>query len=183
MVANFIAHSNSMKKTLLFCILFLCLSLIAIAQPRPGGWPTSQNNVLYEGKYTETGRVYINNTASNQFVISTSFYVKIYSDKLVVTSVPYGQAYASDIEYKYTGNNNGYKIYSLPNGMVFYQVDGNFDIMKVIVAASMMYGANVKDYYYYETVKGEHYQEYNKKHNMDLQSLHDQLYGSNPIGF
>ena len=172
-----------MKKTLLLFFFFICFSFMAIAQPRPGGWTSSQNKVLYEGKYTETGRCYINNTESNQFIVSTSFYVKIYSDRLVVTAIPFGQAVATDTEYRYTGSKDGCRIYSLPNGLYYYQVDENYDIMKVMVAASMMYGANAKDYYYYETVKGEHYQEYNKKHRMDQQSLYDQLYGPNPIGF
>ena len=109
--------------------------------------------------------------------------VKIYTDKLVVTAVPFGQAVATDTEYNYNGSKDGFRIYSLPNGLLYYQVDENYDIMKVMVAYSMMYGANDKDYYYYETVKGEHYQEYNKKHHTGLQSMHDQLYGPNPLGF
>ena len=172
-----------MKRALLLSFYIIFFSIITIAQPRPGGWATKQNKVLYEGKYTETGRFYINNKESNQYINSTSFYVKIYSDKLVVTAVPFGQAIARDTEYKYAGNKNGYRIYSLPNGLYYYQVDDNYDIMKVMVTSSMLYGANVKDYYYYETVKGEHYQEYNKQHHLDQQSLHDQLYGPNPIGF
>lgn len=166
---------------LVFVSLFFCY--FGFSQPRPGEWEKSQDRVLHEGKYTETGRYYINNTESQQYIVSTSFYVKIYSDKLVVTAIPFGQATATDTEYKYTENRDGCRIYSLPNGLYFYQVDKNYDIMKVIVSSSMMYGANVKDYYYYETVKGEHYQEYNKKHHTDLQSMYDQLYGPNPIGF
>lgn len=171
------------KRYTLFFIFFSIISFLAVAQPRPGGWQTNQSNVLYEGKYTETGRFYINNSVSNQYIVSTSFYVKIYSDKLVVTSVPYGQAYARDTEYRYTGVKNGDRIYSLPNGMIFYQVDEDYDIMKVIVSASLIYGANVKDYYSYETVKGEHHQEYNKRHHTDVQSMYNQLYGPNPMGF
>ncbi len=171
-----------MNKTLLLSIIFICLCTVAVAQPRPGGWNArQQSKVLYEGKYTETGRVFINNTESNQYIVSTSFYVKIYSDKLIVTGIPFGQGYATDTEYTYTGTEDGCRIYS--RGVLSYQVDENYDIMKVMTSPSMMYGANVKDYYYYETVKGEHYQEYNKKHRMDTQSLYEQLYGPNPIGF
>ena len=172
-----------MRNIICLTSLLFCSFLVTYAQPRPGGWASGQSKVLHEGKYTETGRYYINDTESNQFIVSTSFYVKIYSDKMVVTAVPYGQATAVDTEYKFTGSSDGVRIYSLPNGLYFYQVDENYDIMKVMVAPSMMYGANVKDYYYYETVKGEHYQEYNKKHHTDLQSMYDQLYGPNPIGF
>ena len=172
-----------MQKTLLFFFFFICFSIVSFAQPRPGGWTSKQDKVLYEGKYTETGHYYINNAASNQYIVSTSYYVKIYSDKMVVTAVPYGQMTTKDTEYKYTGEKDGYRIYSLPNGIYFYQVDEDYDIMKVMVSSSMMYGPNVKDYYYFETVKGEHYQEYNRKHHTDLQSMYNQLYGPNPIGF
>ena len=173
-----------MKRKIFLTIIFICSFLVTFAQPRPGGWAATQKSkVLYEGKYTETGRYYFNNTESQQYIVSTSFYVKIYSDKLVVTAIPFGQAVATDTEYKYTGSRDGCRIYSLPNGLYFYQVDKDYDIMKVMVVSSMMYGPNVKDYYYYETVKGEHYQEYNKKHHTDAQSMYNQLYGPNPIGF
>lgn len=172
-----------MRRPLILSFFLLCLCHVIAAQPRPGQWAAKQNNVLYEGKYTETGRFFINKTESNQFIVSTSFFVKIYTDKLVVTAVPFGQAVATDTEYNYNGSKDGFRIYSLPNGLLYYQVDENYDIMKVMVAYSMMYGANDKDYYYYETVKGEHYQEYNKKHHTGLQSMHDQLYGPNPLGF
>lgn len=172
-----------MRTKLLLSFILINSCLAAVAQPRPGNWASSQSSVLYEGVFTETGRYYINNAVSNQYIVSTSFFVKIYSDKLVVTAVPFGQAVATDTEYKYTGSKDGCRIYSLPSGLYYYQVDENYDIMKVMVASSMMYAASVKDYYYYETVKGEHYQEYNKKHHTDLQSMYNQLYGPNPIGF
>lgn len=174
-----------MSKPLTIFLVFVSLFFyyFGFSQPRLGVWKKSQNKVLYEGKYTETGRYYINNTESQQYIVSTSFYVKIYSDKLFITAIPFGQAVATDTEYKYTGDKGAYRIYSLPNGIYSYQVDENYDIMKVMVSASMLYGANVKDYYYYETVKGEHYQEYNKRHHTDVQSMYNQLYGPNSIAF
>lgn len=166
-----------MKKAILLSILFVCLCTAVWAQPRPGGWPTQQNAFLYEGIYTETGRFYINNALSNQYVVSTSFYVKIFSDTMVVTAFSSEQGCAIDTEYKYTGDKDGNRIYSLPNGMQYFLVDKNYDIMRVMEFFSMLYGANVKDHYYYETVKGEHADEYNKKHHTDIDSMREQLYG------
>lgn len=172
-----------MNRKLLLLSLFLCVSAVAFAQPRPGGWATKQNTVLYEGKYTETGSFYVNETQSQQFINSSSFYAKIYADKMIVTAVPFGEAIARDTEFQYKGDSDGCRIYSLPNGSLFYQVDKNYDLMKVMVSPSMMYGGNVKDYYYYEIVKGEHYMEYNKKHGLDPETLYNKLYGPNPVGF
>ena len=166
-----------MRKFLL--LVFLCgISVMSFAQPRPGGWATKQSAVLYEGKYTETGSFYVNETQSQQFINSSSFYAKIYADKMVVTAIPFGEAIARDTEFKYKGESDGCRIYSLPNGSLFYQVDKNYDLMKVMVSPSMMYGGNVKDYYYYEIVKGEHYMEYNKKHGLDPETLYNMSFAS-----
>lgn len=171
-----------MRKFLLLAILS-GISVLTFAQPRPGGWATRQSTVLYEGIYTETGCFYINQVQSQQFINSSSFYAKIYADKMVVTAVPFGEAIARDTEYQYRGDSEGCRIYSHPNGSMFYQVDKNYDLMKVMVSPSMMYGGNVNTYYYYEIVKGEHYLEYNKKHGLDPETLYYKLYGPNPVGF
>lgn len=80
-----------MNKKFLLLSLLLCISAVAFAQPRPGGWATKQNTVLYEGKYTETGSFYVNETQSQQFINSSSFYAKIYADKMIVTAIPFGR--------------------------------------------------------------------------------------------
>ena len=149
-----------------------------MAQPRPGVWPTTQNNLLYAGIYTETGRYFINNKPSEQYIVSTSFYAKIYSDKMIVTSNNNEQGFPSDVEYAYSGDREGNRVYSLPNELQYFIVDKNYDIMRVMEVFSLIYGPNVKDRYYYETVKGEHSQKYNKEHKMDVESLRRKLYGN-----
>ena len=172
-----------MRKIVLFFMFVVGLSTNVLAQPRPGGWKTKQDAILYEGKYTETGCYYVNEVKSNNFSNSFSFYAKIYSDRMIVTAIPMGEAVARDTEYKYKTDKDGCRIYSLPNGSEYYQVDKNYDLLKVMVSPSVMYGGHTNDYYYCEIVKGEHFMEYNKKHGLDPETLYYQLYGPNPIGF
>lgn len=171
---------NNMKKVLiLFSII--CVCTIAEAQVHPKVRTTNHDNLLYEGIYTETGRFYVNDVESEQFIISTSFYVKIYSNKLIVTAISHEKGIPVDYEYGYSGCQDGYRTYSLSNGIYHYQVDDDYDITKVMEIFSMQYGANIKDSYCYETIKGEHADEYNKKHGTDIKSMREQLYGPIPL--
>ena len=172
-----------MKKSWLMILIVIMTSLSATAQ-HPGEWTNNNDGkILYEGKYTLTGRFSVNGNVSQQYVNSSSFYVKIYSDKMIVTEIPFGEAVAKDTEYLLKNKDEDILIYQNKRDMVCYQVDKNYELMKVVTSPSMLYGNNLHDHYSYEIVKGEHYLEYNKRHGLDPETLYDLLYGNNPLGF
>lgn len=147
-----------------------------------------QNNgrLLYSSIYTETGYGYDENRNPLNSGISYSYYVKIYEKILVVTTVQFGTGQTIDLKYPYKGKSNpSTRIYGDNNYMVTdYIVDDKYNIIKVLTSPSMMYGDNVKIRSFWNLVKGEKYQQYNRMHDEDGSSYESKyLRNTNPFIF
>ena len=130
------------------------------------------DKVLSEGIYTNTGYGYNDQKEPVNGKTSTSFYVKIYANKLVKTMSVWGQSQPQDFEYKYIGTNeDGQRIYE-NNIMFSILVDDQYNIIEVFTYDSSKFGSNVKCHTYWRVVKGDHEAEYNQKHKADG-SAHD----------
>lgn len=132
------------------------------------------DKVLAEGIYTNTGYGYNDQKEPISGQSSSSFYVKIYANKLVKTMSVWGYAQAQDFEYKYIGNNeDGQRVYEC-NIMSSILVEDNFDIIEVYTHDSSKYGSNVKEHIYWRVVKGDKEKEYNQQHKADGTSYESQ---------
>ena len=122
---------------------------------------------VYEGIYTDTGYGKDENGEPISVRFSYSYYVKIYNDSLVVTTVEFGTGKIIDLTYLYKGkNNDGNKIYTQDRNNS-YLMDDNYDLMRVLSMPVYIYGNNVWRNTYWEIVKGEKYQYYNQMHRED----------------
>lgn len=126
---------------------------------------------LYESIYTETGYGVTDKQQPLNSGTTFSYYVKIYEDKLVLTTAQYGSVSTVDISYQYHGNDaDGNRIYT-NGGSESYCVDNNYDMMLVRTVPSIDYGTNVMEYWYWEIVKGDRRQEYEQEHRRDGSSV------------
>lgn len=150
----------------IYSILFLILFIYPNRQePTP----------LYKGIYTETGYGVTDQNKPLNSGMTRSYYVKIYEDKLVVTTQQYGSVSTIDINYPFKEiDQNGIRIYT-KGGAESYHVDDNYDIRLVYASPSMIYGYNVMEYSYWEIVKGDRCQEYEQEHRRDGSSVQMQV--------
>lgn len=122
---------------------------------------------VYEGIYTDTGYGKDENDQPISVQYSYSYYVKIYNDSLVVTTVEFGTGKIIDLKYLFSGKDDeGNKIYT-KDRMNSYLMDENYDLMRVLSTPIYIYGNNVWRSTYWEIVKGEKYQYYNQMHRED----------------
>ena len=148
-------------KTIYSILLFLLFVFPNRQEPKP----------LFEGIYTETGYGVTDKNKPLNSGMTFSYYVKIYDDKLVLTTTQYGSVSTVDIFYQYQGNDDdGNRIYS-NGGNESYLVDNSYDIMLVRAVPSIDYGTNVMEYWYWEIVKGDRRQEYEQEHRQDGSSV------------
>lgn len=146
----------------IYSILFILLFVFPDRQePQP----------LFEGIYTETGYGVTDKNKPLNSGMTRSYYVKIYENKLVVTTQQYGSVSTIDIPYQHQGKNqDGDRVYS-SGASESYWVDQNYDIMRVSEMPSIDYGTNVMDYWYWEIVKGDQRQQYEEEHRRDGSSI------------
>lgn len=129
---------------------------------------------LFQGIYTETGYGKDENNQPLNSGFSQSYYVKIYGNKLIVSTVEFGTGKNINLTYLYKGKDNeGYRIYT-KDQMNTYYVDDTYDLTKVLSMPVYGYGNNVWRSTYWEVVKGEKYQYYNQKHKEDGSSYESQ---------
>lgn len=135
-------------------------------------YPQQQtNSPLFESIYTETGYGRDENNQPANAGFAQCYYVKIYSDKLIVNTTEYGTGRNIDVEYTYVGKDNeGCRVYE--RGQMYrYRVDANYDIEHVL--SMPIYGGNAWRSTYWQVIKGEKCIDYNKKHKQDGSSLED----------
>lgn len=141
--------------TSLFAFVVLCSNSI-----------TAQT-LLYQGIYTDTG--YGSDEDGNPINsgISRSCYIKIFSNRLIVTTTAYSLT-PIDITYVLINIDDGLRTYSdMKTPGNSYIVDEQYDVIRVYSYSSSLYGNNVTKHWLYTYVKGEHYKEYNQKHDAD----------------
>ncbi len=132
------------------------------------------DKVLHEGIYTNTGYGYDDQKQPVTGKSSTSFYIKIYENRLIKTMSVWGYAQPQDFEYKYVGKNeDGQRVFE-NNTMSSILVDNQYNIIEVFTYSSYKYGNNVKNHTYWRVVKGDHENEYNQKHKEDGSSYESQ---------
>lgn len=143
-------------------LLLTLLSVLLFIMPEQ-----KTDNVLKEGIYTNTGYGYNDQMQPINGKTATSFYVHIYSDKLIKTMSVWGQSQPQKFEYKYIGTNeDGQRVYE--NNIAFsILVDDKYDLIEVFTYDSPKFGSNVKSHTYWRVVKGDHENEYNDKHKAD----------------
>lgn len=125
------------------------------------------DKALYEGIYTNTGYGYNDRMEPINGKSSSSYYVKIYANKLIKTMSVWGYSQPQDIEYKYIGkNDDNQRIYE-NNSLFSILVDADYNIIEVFTMPSSRYGNNVKEHTYWRVVKGDKEQEYNQEHQND----------------
>ncbi len=127
----------------------------------------AQNNLLYKGIFTETGYGHDENNNQLNSGISYSYYVRIYTNVLIITTVQYGTGQTIDLKYQYKGKNKKNKRIYDDNISTSYVVDNNYNLTKVLSSPSIMYGNNVQIKSFWNLVKGEKYKAYNNRHNAD----------------
>lgn len=143
-------------------LLFTLLSVLLFIMPEQ-----KQDKVLHEGIYTNTGYGYNDQKEPVNGQSSTSFYVKIYANKLVKTMSVWGYAQSQDFEYRFVEiNKDGQRVYE-NNIMSSILVDDKYNIIEVFTYNSFKFGSNVKEHTYWRVVKGDHEKEYNQKHQED----------------
>ena len=121
-----------------FSILLFLLFIPNNQEPKP----------LYGGIFTETGYGVTDQNQPLNSGMTRSYYVKIYENKLVVTTQQYGSVSTIDIIYEFNGvDQNGYRIYT-NGGLGSYYVDQQYDLRLVYANPSMYYGYNVMEYSY-----------------------------------
>ncbi len=148
-----------------FSILLFLLFIPNNQEPKP----------LYGGIFTETGYGVTDQNQSLNSGMTRSYYVKIYENKLVVTTQQYGSVSTIDIIYEFNGvDQNGYRIYT-NGGLGSYYVDQQYDLRLVYANPSMYYGYNVMEYSFWEIVKGDQRQKYEQMHRRDGSSIQMQV--------
>lgn len=149
--------------------VFCFTSLITIAQVNTGQWDVqSQDKLLSEGKYTMTGSFLMNNENTPHYTISSCFYAKIYQSKIIITAFQIDKGYPQDFEYSFVKIDNGKRLYTNISKTYYYLVDDRFDMVLMLLSSSLLYGSNVTEHAYYEIVKGEKCNEYNRLHGFGL---------------
>ena len=143
-------------------LLLTFLSVLLFIMPEQ-----KTDKVLAEGIYTNTGYGYNDQMEPINGKTCSSFYVKIYSNKLIKTMSVWGQSQPQEFEYNYVGTNeDGQRVYE--NNIAFsILVDDKYDIIEVFTYDSFKYGSNVKCHTYWRVVKGDYEAEYTKKHKED----------------
>ena len=111
----------------------------------------AQGQLLYESIYSMTGICWQDDGTVMKTNNHSAFYSKIYENCLVETS---GLPNPQDYYYYYIGNNNqNSRVYQ--NNRVFYIVDENYNLTRVIQSYDYRFGTNVEKYFYHEIIKGE----------------------------
>lgn len=111
----------------------------------------AQGRLLYESIYSYTGNGRQDDGRVMKTYNCSAFYAKIYENCLVETS---GSPQAKDHYYTYIGNNNqNERIYQYNS--LYFLVDRNYNLTRVIQSYDYRFGTNVEKYFYHEIIKGE----------------------------
>lgn len=111
----------------------------------------AQGRLLYESIYSYTGNGWQDDGRVMKTYNCSAFYAKIYENCLVETS---GSPQAKNHYYTYIGNNNqNERIYQYNS--LYFLVDRNYNLTRVIQTYDYRFGTNVKKYLYSEIKKGD----------------------------
>ena len=111
----------------------------------------AQGRLLYESIYSYTGKGWQDDGRVMKTYNCSAFYAKIYENCLVETS---GSPQAKNHYYTYIGNNNqNERIYQCNS--LYFLVDRNYNLTRVIQSYDYRFGTNVEKYFYHEIIKGE----------------------------
>ncbi len=111
----------------------------------------AQGQLLYKSIYSMTGICWQDDGTVTETYNHSAFYAKIYENCLVETS---GTPNSKDYYYYYIGNNDqNSRVYQ--NNRIFYVVDQNYNLTRVIQSYDYRFGTNVEKYFYYEIKKGD----------------------------
>lgn len=127
-------------------------------------WDNSKqtnNNLLFEGMYTITGRSYNELTEYDSPMSCQAIYIKVYENKLVATMSVYGSGHFQDIEYMFENvNKDGNRIYRKDN-MDAFAVDSEQNIQRI--TSTYSYNGNKRVDTYCEVIKGDYSAECQKR--------------------
>lgn len=115
-----------------------------------------KGKLLYEGKYTLTGRFMDSDKNQGGSYYFNTFYLKIYENCLIETTNSLDNPVAQDFVYQFTSCDNDFLDYANASSNAKYIVNRkNYDVCKVISMQDYRYGNNVKRDVFYEVVKGD----------------------------
>lgn len=129
-----------------------------------------KGKLLYEGKYTLTGRSMDSDRNQGGSYYFNTFYLKIYENCLIETTNSMDNPIAQDYVYSISSSDNDFRIYSNPDYNASFMVNKqNYDVCKVISMQDYRYGNNVKRDVIYEVVKGDQTQQLTQQLNQAYQ--------------
>lgn len=117
--------------------------------------------LMISGLYTITGKTYSNGKMQESPVCAQAMYIRVYSDKMVVTMSEYNTGRDIDLTYPLEMvDNSGNRLYRNSNTDAFV-VDSRGNIQRL--TSIYTYNGNLRTDTYWELIAGDHREEYLKR--------------------